>query len=89
MFAVGAGVHSVGSFRHEHYQVAEKVLSDFMLRGAKDLAIKRINYLRDPSSPSVPQDDTHCTFFGDLLDLAVVLLSAFRLFYQGVRSGHG
>ena len=38
-----------------------------ILSEAKNLALKRINYLRDPSSPSAPQDDTPWAFFSNLL----------------------
>jgi hypothetical protein len=38
------------------------------LNSAKNLAIERINDLRDPSSPSAPQDDTHWAFFSNLLE---------------------
>jgi len=49
-------------------QAAEKVFGNIILSEAKNLAIKRINYLRDPSSPSAPQDDTLWAFFSKLLD---------------------
>ena len=38
-----------------------------ILSEAKNLAINRINDLRDPSSPSAPQDDTQWAFFSNLL----------------------
>jgi len=45
------------------------VFRGVILSEAKNLAIKRINDLRDPSSPSAPQDDTHWSFFSNLLVL--------------------
>jgi len=62
MLAKGAGVPSVGSLRREHYQVAEKVLHDVIPSEARNLAFKRINYLRDTSSPSASQDDATVPF---------------------------
>jgi hypothetical protein len=47
-------------------QAAEKVFGNVILSEAKNLALKRINYLRDPSSPSTPQDDTLGAFFRSL-----------------------
>jgi hypothetical protein len=47
---------------HRSWQDAEEVLRDVILSDAKNLAIKRTKDVRDPSSPSAPQDDTHCTF---------------------------
>jgi hypothetical protein len=44
------------------------VFRGVILSEAKNLAIKRINDLRDPSSPSAPQDDTHWAFFSNLLE---------------------
>jgi hypothetical protein len=45
------------------------VFRDVILSEAKNLATKRINYLRDPTSPSAPQDDTLWAFFSKLLDV--------------------
>jgi hypothetical protein len=39
-----------------------------ILSEAKNLAIMRIDYLRDPSSPFAPQDDMHWAFFSNPLD---------------------
>ena len=45
---------------------------DVILSEAKNFAIKRINYLRDPSMPSAAQDGTYWTCFGKQLGRAVV-----------------
>jgi hypothetical protein len=47
-------------------QAAEKVFGNVILSEARNLALKRINYLRDPSSPSAPQDDPLGAFFRSL-----------------------
>ena len=52
-------------------QAAEKVFGNVILSEARNLALKRINYLRDPSSPSAPQDDTLGAFFRSLFSPAV------------------
>ena len=45
------------------------------VNSAKNRAWKRINYWRDPSSPSAPQDDTPWAFFSNLLDFDLKISS--------------
>jgi len=52
------------------------VFRGVILSEAKNLAIKRINDLRDPSSPSAPQDDTHWAFFSNLLKVGATFTEA-------------
>ena len=59
------------------------MFSDVILSEAKNLALKRINDLRDPSSPSAPQDDTLGAFFSNLLD-SEKLIAVFRLLTGGL-----
>lgn len=44
-------------------QDAEKVFANVILSGTKNLVLRRINQLRDPSSPAAPRDDNLPIFF--------------------------
>ena len=48
-------------------QVAEKLFGDVILSVAKNLVLKRVNNLRDSSSPAAPQNDRLAAFFSNLL----------------------